>query len=150
MVGRRLRELRERLGLDQIDLGAVMDYGQSMISQIESGDKAPSAASLIEVAKEYGVSMQWLFGLTDEMTPSSEGGTTMKGKDDDASEESSERHADLTAEQVQANRDLIMSEPMLALRVRGGNLTIYDEADIADYIRKVRSGEVQHEGQGKS
>ena len=43
-----------------------------------------------------------------------------------------------------------MSEPMLALRVRGGNLTIYDEADIADYIRKVRSGEVQHEGQGKS
>lgn len=144
MIGRRLRELRERLGIHQVDLGAVMDYDQSTISQIEGGTRRPSVDSLLEVAKEYRVSMQWLFGLTDEMTPSNEGGTTMTGKDDDA-KEPSPRHVDITVEQAQANRDLIMSEPMLALRVRGGNLTIYDEADIADYIRRVRSGEVQHE-----
>ena len=46
---------------------------------------------------------------------------------------------ELTVEEAVANLQLILSEPMLALSARRGDLTIEDMADIADYIRFVRS-----------
>lgn len=45
----------------------------------------------------------------------------------------------LTAEGAAANLQLILSERMLALSARRGDLTIEDMADIAGYIRIVRS-----------
>ena len=140
MIGQRLRQLRERMGLDQVDLGAVMGYGQSTVSLIEGGERRPSVDSLLEVAKEYGVSMQWLFGLTDEMTPSDKGEMPMKG-----TKQGKGGRREITPEEAIANYELIMDEEMLSLKIRNGNLDVYDMADIADYIRKVRSGEVQHD-----
>ena len=43
-------------------------------------------------------------------------------------------------EEAVENYRLILDEPMLALKVRGGTLSIEDMAGIADYIRFVRSG----------
>ena len=140
MIGQRLRQLRERMGLDQVDLGAVMGYGQSTVSLIEGGERRPSVDSLLEVAKEYGVSMQWLFGLTDEMTPSDKGEMPMTG-----TKQGKGGRREITPEEAIANYELIMDEEMLSLKIRNGNLDVYDMADIADYIRKVRSGDVQHD-----
>ena len=47
----------------------------------------------------------------------------------------------LTPEEIAANRELVMSEPMLALRAASADLDDEDMADIADYIRFVRGRE---------
>ena len=57
---------------------------------------------------------------------------------------------EITPEEAIANYQLILDEPMLALTVRRGALSIEDMADIADFIRLVqeeREGE-QDEGKG--
>ena len=46
---------------------------------------------------------------------------------------------EIDPEEAVANLQLILSESMLALSARRGDLTIEDMADIADYIRFVRS-----------
>ena len=45
----------------------------------------------------------------------------------------------VTPEEAVANFQLILDEPMLALTVRRGSLSIEDMADIADFIRSVQA-----------
>ncbi len=47
----------------------------------------------------------------------------------------------LTPEEIEANRELVMSEPMLALRATRAELSDEAMADIADYIRFVHERE---------
>ena len=47
----------------------------------------------------------------------------------------------LTPEQIEANRELVMSAPMLALRAAVDDLDNDAMADIADYIRYVQERE---------
>lgn len=133
MIGQRLRELRQRLGIGQVDLGEVMGYSQPMISEIERGVKAPSHESIVLLVREFGISTNWLYGFTEEDM----------GKTGDREEPGEERRREITPEEAIRNYELIQEEPLLALKLRGGNLDVYDMADIANYIRKVRSGKVQ-------
>ena len=50
-----------------------------------------------------------------------------------------EEAREITPEEAIANYQLILDEPMLALTVRRGALSIEDMADIADYIRLVQA-----------
>lgn len=59
----RIAELREARGLTQSRLAARMGTSQSAISQIEAGERVPSFATLVELAKALEVDMGVLLGM---------------------------------------------------------------------------------------
>jgi transcriptional regulator with XRE-family HTH domain len=73
--GDRLRQLREQRGLSQREFADVVDMGYVMIHRYEHGLTDPTASTLIRLAKELRVSVDYLVGLSDDPgTPVSEGG----------------------------------------------------------------------------
>ncbi len=58
-IGQRLRELRQRKGLNQQDLASA-DLSVSYVSLIENGKRAPSAAVLQTLAERVGCSVEYL------------------------------------------------------------------------------------------
>lgn len=71
-VGRRLRAARLARGLSQEGLARVTMNTRELISQVEDGRCALSATKLFTAAEQLKVSMDYLFGLTDDPTPSQE------------------------------------------------------------------------------
>ena len=71
MIGERLAVARKRAGLAQVELAAALGdrYDQSMISQVESGQKTLRYDGLVKAVKELDISLDYLFGLTDDPTP---------------------------------------------------------------------------------
>ena len=71
MIGERIRKARIERGLMQIDLAVAMGdrYGSSMISQLESGQRSLRLEGAVSAARELGVSLDYLTGLTDDPTP---------------------------------------------------------------------------------
>ena len=51
----RLRTERERHGLSQAAVAEKIGVGQSLIAEIESGTKQPSAAVLTKLCRKYGL-----------------------------------------------------------------------------------------------
>ena len=47
-------------------VSGLMGLPQRALSQYERGERAPSAASLVQIASFYGVSVDYLLGLTGE------------------------------------------------------------------------------------
>ena len=74
MIGERIRKARIERGLMQIDLAVAMGdrYGSSMISQLESGQRSLRLEGAALAARELGVSLDYLVGLTDDSTPSTQ------------------------------------------------------------------------------
>ena len=74
MIGERLLQLRKRAGLAQIDLAVAMGdrYSPSMISQVETGQRTLRLDGAINAARELGVSLDYLVGLSDDPRPYSE------------------------------------------------------------------------------
>jgi transcriptional regulator with XRE-family HTH domain len=62
-VGQEIRRLREEKGWSQAKLGVVSGTGPSGISQIETGRRNPSAATLQRIAEALGVEVRDLFPL---------------------------------------------------------------------------------------
>lgn len=62
----RLRAAREKRGLTQRDLGRLCDLGVNQINRYENGLSDPSSAILTTIARELGVSIDYLVGLTDD------------------------------------------------------------------------------------
>ncbi|MDP9481444.1 MAG: helix-turn-helix domain-containing protein [Actinomycetota bacterium] len=60
-VGREVRRLREERGWSQAKLAAGADMAVSGISQIETGVRSPSAATLTKLARAFGVEVADLF-----------------------------------------------------------------------------------------
>lgn len=60
-VGREIRRLREERGWSQAKLAAGADMAVSGISQIETGVRSPSAATLTKLARAFGVEVADLF-----------------------------------------------------------------------------------------
>lgn len=65
MNGNRLRELREKLGLTQTDLAERAQTSQSTIAHYERGTRSPDALVVLHLAHFFGVSVEYLLGISD-------------------------------------------------------------------------------------
>ncbi len=54
----RLRTERERLGLSQAAVAEKIGVGQSLIAEIESGTKQPTAEVLKKLCRKYGLRLE--------------------------------------------------------------------------------------------
>ncbi len=57
----RLKEHRARLGVNQQQMGALVEVSRQTISQIERGDYSPSVTLALKIAKVCGVSVEDIF-----------------------------------------------------------------------------------------
>jgi len=64
--GKILKELRLDKELGQVALSKVLKCSHGIISEWEAGKKTPSADTLINIAKFFGVTTDYLIGLEDE------------------------------------------------------------------------------------
>jgi len=60
MIGERLKQIRQVLGIKQVDLAKVLKINPSAISQMESGRTNPSLETLMELVVNYNVNLHWL------------------------------------------------------------------------------------------
>ena len=65
----RIRELREEKKITQIRLSIELEVSQETISAYENGRHFPSAKSLIRLRELFGVSIDYILGLTDQRYP---------------------------------------------------------------------------------
>lgn len=56
-----LKELRARLGVNQQEMGKLVDTSRQTISQIERGDYSPSVTLALKIAKACGVKVEDVF-----------------------------------------------------------------------------------------
>lgn len=56
-----LKEYRARLGINQQEMGALVQTSRQTISQIERGDYSPSVALALKIAKVCGVTVEEIF-----------------------------------------------------------------------------------------
>lgn len=66
---KRLKELRKERSLTQSELGKILNYGPSAVSNYEHGSNAPSYADLIKIANYFEVSLDFLLAVTDIRIP---------------------------------------------------------------------------------
>lgn len=66
---RRIRDLREDGDLKQKDLAAYLNCSQVCYSHYELGKRDVPTDVLIRLSRYYGVSVDYLLGLTDERAP---------------------------------------------------------------------------------
>ena len=64
-VGKRLKALRESIGLSQVKMAEAIGSTQSSINRYEQGQSAPSLETLVKYADYFDVSMDYLFARTD-------------------------------------------------------------------------------------
>ncbi len=65
----RIREMREDKDLLQKDLAKILNISQQQYSRYESGENELSYEGLIQLAKFYNTSIDYILYLTDERTP---------------------------------------------------------------------------------
>lgn len=65
----RIRDLRIDKGLTQEQIGNVLHVSQNTYSQYEIGISRYPLDAVVALAEYYGVSVDYLVGLTDERTP---------------------------------------------------------------------------------
>jgi transcriptional regulator with XRE-family HTH domain len=58
--GEKLRSLRRRQGLSQIQLGDKLDVQQSYVGKMERGERTPNVAMLLKIAELFNVSFDQL------------------------------------------------------------------------------------------
>lgn len=66
VLGERLKTLRIEARLTQEEFGKPYNLRKSTISQYESGASRPDDELKVKIALDYGVSLDWLFGLTNK------------------------------------------------------------------------------------
>ena len=64
----RVRELREQKGISQLSLGLRVGCSQNTIRKIEKGEVDPRAGILLEMARYFGVSVDYLLGVSNIKT----------------------------------------------------------------------------------
>lgn len=62
----RLKDLREDLGLSQSQISKVILTSQSYYAQYENGNRPITFERIIELAKFYNVSIDYIAGLTND------------------------------------------------------------------------------------
>ena len=66
MIGNRLYLLRKAAGLSQIELGNMLSVSHHTISSYEKGKSDPSDETKVWLARYFGVTVDYLVGLSDE------------------------------------------------------------------------------------
>lgn len=66
-MNERLRDLRKRLGLNQVEFGEKVGIGGTAISKIEKGDRGLTETLLRSICREFNVNEEWLRYGTGEM-----------------------------------------------------------------------------------
>ena len=66
IVGDRLRTLRESVQVSQSRMAKTFGIGQSSVFRYESGSASPPLEVLIKYADYFDVSMDYIFGRTDD------------------------------------------------------------------------------------
>lgn len=61
-LAEKLKAERLKKGVSETDVAKAVGTTQSFISHIESGRKTPSTAVIVDIAKYYGVSLDYLLG----------------------------------------------------------------------------------------
>ena len=62
----RLRELRVASGMNQTDLADILDMQQNQYSRYERGERELPMHLFVVLAQHYGVSLDYMAGLSDE------------------------------------------------------------------------------------
>lgn len=62
----RVKELRERKKMSQLNLAVRIGSSQNMISKIEKGESDPSGSLLLEMSELFGVSVDYILGRSGE------------------------------------------------------------------------------------
>ena len=65
----RIRDLRIDRGLKQKEIAKILNVSQNTYSQYEIGVSRYPLDAVVKLAKYYGVSVDYLVGLTDEPKP---------------------------------------------------------------------------------
>ena len=65
-VGKRLKALRESIGISQVKMAELLGVKQSSINRYEQGLSAPSLETLVKYADYFDVSMDYIFARTDK------------------------------------------------------------------------------------
>lgn len=65
----RIRDLREDRNLTQADIAKHLHIKQNTYCQYENGQRQLPLSCLIELAKFYNTSTDYILGLTDKKTP---------------------------------------------------------------------------------
>jgi len=68
-LGRQIRRARERVGLTQADLAAILGKNQASVSQWESGKRAPSVDDLLAIAEQVQADISELLPSLREPRP---------------------------------------------------------------------------------
>lgn len=66
---KRIRDLREDRDLSQTELAKILNMSQTGYSKYEVGTNDIPTKILIQLAKLYGTSVDYLLGITDEIKP---------------------------------------------------------------------------------
>lgn len=62
----RIKDLRQSKGWSQQDFASRLGVAQSVIARYESGQKMASSDTLIDIANLFGVSIDYLLGMSNE------------------------------------------------------------------------------------
>ncbi|MCL2061923.1 MAG: helix-turn-helix domain-containing protein [Firmicutes bacterium] len=62
----RLKELRTEKELSQVNLAKAVNLSKTAIAQWELEKRTPNAEAVVELAKFFGVSADYLLGITDD------------------------------------------------------------------------------------
>ena len=69
IFGSRLRELRRQKNLSQTELGRLIGVTSTQVGDMERGNSTTSMPRLYELCRYFGVSSDYLMGLTDDPAP---------------------------------------------------------------------------------
>lgn len=65
VYAQRLKELRQEKGIGQVALSDYLGVSKGIVSMWETGQREPSMSSLVALAKFYGVSIDYIVGISD-------------------------------------------------------------------------------------
>lgn len=77
----RIRALRQERGLTQEEFGKLFGIVKSTVSLYENGRSVPNDQIKTEMCRYFGVSMDYLLGLTDDRAPTSEAAPAVPAPD---------------------------------------------------------------------
>lgn len=72
-IGIKIKQLRRQRNLSQIDLAKQLGVSKSVISSYENGIHYPPYDVLVQIARIFGVSTDYLLGLTGTLTINADG-----------------------------------------------------------------------------